>query len=154
MKENATAAKVKAVNKAHAYGIKLYEQLVPIFTPLKGQKILKETGGLMAKVEKLLPDLPNTSDLSVHRHFSDYSLGYTVKVSEMVNDTSCLYYEITVQIGTLNHGVLESITSPFTARTDWKVAEITALRETFRKMEKAASDARSALYPFGERFDN
>ena len=108
----------------------------------------------MAKVEKLLPTLPNTPDMLVHRHLSDYSLGYTVKVSEMVNDTSCLYYEVTVQIGTLNHGVLESITSPFTARTDWTVAEITAKRETFKQAEAALSAARSALYPFGERYDN
>ena len=71
----------------------------------------------------------------------------------MVDDSSCLYHEVTVQIGTLNHGVLESITSPFTGRTDWTLEEIEKKRETFRAADKALSDARSALYPFGERYD-
>ena len=149
---NATAAKVKAVNRANKEAIKLYEQLAPIFAPLVGQQVMMK-GGLLAKFQKLLPELPNTSSLSIHRHLSDYYLGWTVKTSEMVDDTSCLYHEVTVQIGTLNHGVLESITSPFTGRTDWTLEEIEKKRETFRAADKALSDARSALYPFGERYD-
>ena len=68
---NATAAKVKAVNRANKEAIKLYEQLAPIFAPLVGQQVMKGTGGLLAKFQKLLPELPNTSSLSIHRHLSD-----------------------------------------------------------------------------------
>ena len=153
MSDNATKAKVKAVNKAHAYAAKLHEQLTPIFAPLVGQNLFK-IGGLLAKYQKLLPELPSTPSLFVHRHLSDYSLGWTVKTSEDIEGQSgCLYYETTVSIGELSHGVLTKLTPYQPGRTDWTLKEIEDKRETLRAAEKAYNDARSALYPFGERYD-
>src|SRR5581483_4429100 len=103
---NATAAlkaKVKAVNAAHKHAIVLHQALTEVFRPLVGQQVLKATGDLLQKVEKLLP--PNLTQvglfgLHVYRHRSDYSLAWTVKTCEQIEGAgSCLYYEHTVYVG-------------------------------------------------------
>jgi hypothetical protein len=149
-----TTAKVKAVNAANAYGIELYKQLVPIFTPLVGEKIFKASGGLLAKYEKHLPEFPNTVPLSVYRNMSDYSLAWVVKTCEMVGEYSCLYYEALVYIGGLRNGVLEDISGPFEGRTDWTVEEVLVKRENLKNAEAIVSAIRSFLHPFGDRYDS
>lgn len=142
-------AKVKAVNRAHEYAHKLYAQLVPIFKPLVGQKILKADGTLLAKYDKLLPELPCFGNLRVYRHKSDYSLGWTISTDETDSPHTCLYYDVTVYIGRLSRGVLESIEEPFNGRTDYTVEEVDQKRAAYTEAQKVADACKSALHPFG-----
>lgn len=151
MSDNATIAKVKAVNKAHGYANKLCADLQATFAPLVGQKIEKADGGLLAKVAKLLPEFPHSPSLHVYRYISNYSLAWSVKTCEHIADTcGCLYYDVTVYVGDMRDGVLVKLSDPCVFRTDYTVAEVDAKREAYRAAKSAAGAAQSALYPFGE----
>jgi hypothetical protein len=144
-------AKVAAVNKANAYALELYDKLAPLFTPLAGKQIFKATGEFLAKVQKLLPELPCTVPLSVYRRSSDYMLAWTVKTCESIPPHSCTYHETTVYVGTVHHyAFLTEIAAKPDLRTDYTVEEILAKRETFAAARKIADEAKSALHPFGE----
>lgn len=151
-KRNALAAKVKAVNKANAEAAKLLPKLVEIFRPLVGQQVLKAAGGLLLKVEKVLPEFPDTHGLMVYRHSSNYNLAWTVKTCENIEGThGCLYHEVTIYVGNLNGCVLTDLnTTQMELRTDYTVEEIEAARKKYEEVRRIADEARSALYPFGE----
>lgn len=100
------AARVKGVNRAHAYAKKLYEQLVPIFKPLVGTKIFKADGTLLQKIKEQLPELSCTPGLHVHKNSSDYSLSFSVRTSEDVNGLA-YYHSVSVYIGEVRNGVLD-----------------------------------------------
>lgn len=148
------AAKVKAVNRANGIAHELFPVLTAIFAPLVGKQIIKATGGLLAKYEKLLPEFPNTGYLRVYRHQSEYSLAWTVNTSEHDSINTVLYHEVTFYVGELRGGVLERLSPhPFVGRTDYTEHEIQEKRARYEAAKKAADEARSDLYPFGE-YDN
>jgi len=154
---NKLKARVKARNKANEYSNKLYPILAAIFASLVGQKILTAPGDLTAKVKKLMPELPNTTGLSVfrdrssYRYGSWYSLSWTVKVCEMVEGgCTCVYEEVTVYIGKLEGQVLSEIEKPCNGRTDYTVKEVEQWREEYKRAAREADKARCALFPFGE----
>ena len=148
---NILKARVKARNAAHQYGNKIYAELVEIFCPLLGQKILKADGQLLAKIDKLLPDFPGEPAIHVYRHSSDYTLTWCVKVCEMIEgEDSCVYEEATVYVGDLGGDTLKGIFDPPDFRDDYTVEEIQEKRRIFEAKRKAFENARSDLYPFGE----
>ena len=148
---NTLKARVKAVNAANDYANKLYPQLVAIFEPLVGEQVLKADGTLLAKYQKLLPDFPSSNGLHVYKHSSDYSLAWCVKTCEQVEDhCTCVYHEVTVYIGSLSGKTLKEIDRPFEGKTDYTVADVQAARERYKEAKKAADEAKSALFPFGE----
>ena len=150
------AAKVKAQNTANLHGNELYVKLVPIFTPLIGQKILKADRSLLAKIAQQMPELPSglsknpSGRVHIHRSNTEYSLMWEVSVSENYSDSSCLYAKTSVYIGGIQSGVLEKLYPAPTFRTDFTVEEVKQKRETYREAKKASDLAFSALYPFGE----
>jgi len=147
-------AKVKAVNNCHTYAMELYDKLVPVFTPLVGQKILKADGSLLAKVEKLLPQLESHPVVHIWRNPSNYTLNWTVKTCELFGHkdiASCTYYETSVYVGGLVHGdTLKDITAKQDLRNDYVAEVIQWHREVFKEAQKKADEAKSALWPFGE----
>ncbi len=148
-------AKVKAVNRAHAHAVKLYDALVPVFTPLVGCKILKADNTLLQSVQKVIPVVEGgNSSLRVYRNQSNYSLAWTVNASEnIVGQQSCLYYEISVYVGNLDGQVLKDIMDPANQgfrRTDYTAGEIEGKRNVYEEAKKVMEDAKSALWPFGE----
>lgn len=148
-------AKVKAVNRAHAHAVKLYDALVAVFTPLVGCKILKADNTLLQSVQKGMPDLGGDArSLRVYRNQSNYSLAWTVNASEnFVGGNGCLYYEISVYVGDLDGQVLTKIMDPANQgfrRTDYTAAEVAGKRDVFEKAKKVMEDAKSDLWPFGE----
>jgi len=150
----ATRAKVEAVNAANEHANKLYAELVKIFEPLVGQKILKADGTLLAKVQALLPEFPCTPSLMVY-NVSDYSLAWTVKTNAMVGDSSCLYHETTVYIGELSNGnTLAKITPPQEHPTGYKAEDVEELRAKVKAAKERYENLKSKLFPFGEFFDN
>lgn len=154
--EAALKAKVKAVNSCHDEANKLYDVLLPIFKPLLGCQLDKMDGTFLAKIDKLVPDLPHATKLSVFRSSSEHSLSFTVKTWEHIADShGCLYYETTLYIGDMRGGVLIALTErPKPFRTDFTEQEIQDKRITWREARDALDDARSALCPFGEEIDN
>lgn len=146
---NRLAAKVKVVNRCNAEAKKLFAQLHEIFEPFVGQKIEKADGGLMEKVKKLLPELPNTYSLGTYKLSSPYSLGWNVKSGETV-DNRAIYHDVSVYIGTMSNGVLTGLYDSFDARDDYTVEEIANLRADYKIKKKAAEAAESKLFPFGE----
>lgn len=147
-------ARVRGVNAAHAYASTLTPLLRERFTPLVGQKVVKNDGTLLAKFAGLLPEFPNGVKLHVYKHVSAYSLAWTVKTCEVdvVDGTGhAYYYETVVYVGDLANGVLTSIERhPCTLRTDYTVEDVVKVRKEFEVARKVFEDARSALYPFGE----
>lgn len=143
-------AQVKAVNRANAHAVKLYAQLEPIFRPLVGQQIFKVDGTLLAKVAKLLPELPYDGNLMVFKGSSDYSLNWTVKTSEMVEGAHhCVYHETGVYLGWVRNHVLTEMSGPPAVRSDWTVQEVTEGRERYQRAKREADDTLSAIHPFG-----
>ena len=143
-------AKVKAINRAHTYANQLSKQLQEIFRPLVGQEILKVDGQLLVKVKNLLPEFSNTSGLQVYRSSSNYSLAWTVKTSEMDTESTWMYYEIGVYVGSLNGKILTDLTPREELRVDYMPDEILRNREEYLRLKKLADTARSNLWPFGE----
>lgn len=145
------AARVKAVNAAHACANELHRTLIDIFRPLVGVKLFKVDGSFLAKYLPLLPEFPNRHDLMVYRHRSDYSLAWTVKTCEQVVGAShCLYYETTIYVGEVSGVTLKNVNDPCDMKTDYTAADIAAKREAYKAAKKVADDALSALNPFGE----
>lgn len=142
-------AKVRAVNRANEYAAKLYQEMVAIFRPLVGQKIAKKDGTLLARIEKLLPDLPfRQGSIRVTKH--GVGLAWDVQTCESYDDTSCLYHQVCVYVGRTRDGVLTEIVPANERRSDFTAEEVEEKREIFRQAEQAMRDARSALDPFGE----
>ncbi len=150
MNANKLEAKVKAINKAHAIAKEWFDKVAPIFVPFLNQKIIKADGYLLAKVEKLLPEQPNTFNLNIHKYITDYSVGFTIKTSEQVSDYGCLYYETTVYIGNLKNGVLTTLSTYEALRTNYTAAEILEKRQLYETALKISNDAKSNLHPFGD----
>ena len=152
MSQEALAAKVKAVNQAHTHANQLALLLRTTFEPLVGHQITKCDGTLMAKVKKLMPAMPNTATLQVYRSTSVYSLAFTVKTCQMIAQTcTCLYYEVTFDVGDLDNGILSQLTGLCHHRTDYTAEEIQGKRDTYQAAKKIYNQAQSDLYPFGER---
>ena len=152
-------AKVRAVNAAHAYLPKLREDLRKALTPFIGKKVLKQGGSLTAKVEKALESvLPKSngapySQAHVFRFRSEYSLTFTVKTCKPTGDCGCLYYERSVDIGNLKHGVLTELDGRewIAPRADYTAGEIEGKRKAAEEAREKAREAESACWPFGER---
>lgn len=152
------AAKVKAVNSAHTHAKRVFALLAPVFAPFVGQQIETAPGPLLAKLKKLLPDLPDirgTSSIQVFRESSPYSLRWTVKACESVNPSGCVYYEVSVYIGDMRGGVFvkayDAAHSVDGWRTDYTAEEIAGKHAAVKAAEDALSEAKSALWPFNER---
>lgn len=148
---NKLAAKVRAVNKANAECMKLYDLMEPFFAPLINSKILKADSQFLAKYAKIMPPLPNPPGIHIYRHMSNYSLVWGVSACEQVEEAShCLYHEVMCYVGELKGDVLEKLCPRVTYRTDYTVEEIASLREVYKSAQELADRAKSNLFPFGE----
>ena len=144
-------ARVKGVNAANAFANELYPRLVSVFGSFIGEKITKVDGDLMQKVVKGIESLafPNTVKISVYRYRSDYSIVYVVKTCEQV-DGIAYYHESSVYVGEMSNGVLTKLCNPPALKTDYNADVVAGLRVKHEAAKKAASEAESALFPFGE----
>tara|TARA_Y100000034_G_scaffold136029_1_gene210362 strand:- start:1741 stop:2220 length:480 start_codon:yes stop_codon:yes gene_type:complete len=150
-KKNHLKARIIARNRAGKRGNEIYAELIEIFRPLVGTKILKVDGGFLQKVAKLLPEFPYSRGLQIYRHSSDYSLAWCSKACEQIEGAECCTYEeVTVYIGSLKGTTLESLQDAPDFREDFQAAHVEHLRKVYDDAKKAADDARSALFPFGE----
>ncbi len=149
MSDAQLTAKVKAVNLANAYAMELYPVLAKIFGPFVGYQIEKKDGPLLAKIAKLLPEMPCTTHIHVTRYPGNCILAWLVKTCEMYSDHSCLYHEVMLYIGHMSNGILDSLYDTPHLRTDYTVEEIEEARRKFRTAQKIAEDLKPP-YPFGD----
>lgn len=156
MHKSALDAKVAAVNNANRYVIEIYPKLREIFKPFVGQRVVKADGYLFAKIDKLLPKFPSGNGLHVYLRHSGYSIAWAVKTYENYTKNGgdyAIYHEATVYVGDMRDGVLLDLYGEPDLFTSYSAAVVEARREAYRKAKAAASDALSALHPFGE-YDN
>lgn len=165
---DATTAKVAAVNNAHAYGAKLYAVLAEFFRPYVGQKIENADGSIPVRIKKLMPAFPDADlpeyRLMVHRHLSNYSLAWTIRTCEQSpppswsNPALGAYptshsYDVTVYVGNMRNGVLSDIYKAPDHRWDYTPEGVLAARQALRAAQEKVSEAKAALWPFGESYD-
>jgi hypothetical protein len=144
-------AKVAAVNNAFTHAAEWHPKLSEVFKPFVGQKLEKADGQFLAKIQKLVPGLPNSVRFSVYRHISNYSLAYVVKTCEMVpEEHGCEYFEVVMYVGKMQNGVLTALEPAPNGRTDWTAEEVKEKQATLRKAKEMVSTAQGELYPFGE----
>ena len=145
------AARVAAVNKAHAYAKELHPKLAAVFAPFVGCKVTK-IGRLVAKAEAAVKalDLPYSGGLNVSRNPSTYTISYNVQACESF-DWIAYYHDVGVYVGELKGDTLDKL-MPLngTYRSDYTELEITSKRAEFKAIEKQYEAAKSALFPFGE----
>lgn len=145
--------KVKLVNLCHSEAKKLFAQMKRALADCVGRKIEKVDGQLFESVKKLLPDLPNTFNISFYRNSSRHSLSWNVKVGGTVHINGferAIYHDVSVYVGNMSDGVLTSLCDTVDLRDDYTVEEVTNLREDYKTKKKAAEAAESKLFPFGE----
>jgi hypothetical protein len=148
-------ARIKAVNAANDYANGLFDELSPIFAKLVGQKVFKIDGEWLEKHKSILPVFAKTwNDVSIHvyRASSRYSLGWTVKACANIDGgCGCVYHETSVYIANIDGQNLSSMyDKPNQHKTDYTAEDVTAKRETYKRLKKLADEAQSALHPFGE----
>lgn len=145
-------ARVRATNKAHEIANQLRRQFVEALRPWVGKQVMKQTG-LLAKVEKILPETPNTHIVRVYRHsLSSYSLAWTVHVWEgYAGGDGGVYYEVTFYVGTLAGLDLKEIDEREpNYRTNFTADEIERKRADLTAAKNKVSEAQGALHPFPE----
>lgn len=153
---SALAAKVAAYNRVGQVANEIAPALFAAIAPFYGQKVLKADGVLTQKVRDALnPFLPTRGAfpsfdvwLSSGR---GYSLTVTVKTCETFNGNA-FYAEATIYLAKITGTIAEQWDgapfSPF--RTDYNADTVRELRKAYEVARKAANEAESALFPFGE----
>lgn len=146
------AANVAAVNKANAYANKLYALLAPVFKELIGQQILKADGKLLAKVEKLLPELPNTIPLTVYRKISQSTLSWEIKATVDESATTWASGCASLIMGRMEDGRLMELSESPQLCENFNVKEITAMHDRIRALRNEINDINGSIEPFTFRY--
>jgi hypothetical protein len=158
MIDSKLAAKVAAVNLAHQVAKDLYPAFVAALTPFLGQKVQKADGTLLAKVEKVLPKLPNGPGLIAYVKSGKYNLTVGIRANENYGGIA-MYHEVSLYVadvtsgglgGTEQPGVLTRFYDAPDHRSDYTTAEIADLRRKYEAAKKIADAAKSAISDFGE----
>jgi hypothetical protein len=151
MTQQVLAAKVEAINSCHKRANELYEELVPIFRPLIGQKMFKNDGSLLAKVEKLLPPMPYGSALQVFFVKGFNRVAFCVKTCVSYDSCSCVYHDVVVYVGFTNEdGILKEIADKDDRKADWTVDGIVNQRAKVKSLKDQYEAEKGLLGSFGE----
>lgn len=154
-KQDATlAAKVKAQNYVNAWAIDLTPKVLKALEPFLAQKIGLTTGGMSAKLGKVLNAFQpeGTKDRVWFTFGHGYNLTMTLKTCEMVEGCPfCVYAEQTVYLGDIKTGFLTALhEKSLDLRTDRTVGEIKMLRRAVEYARDSLHKAEFMLAGFGE----
>jgi hypothetical protein len=155
--------------------MELQPELLEMFRPFIGKKVLVQGNGLVAKLAPQLRALrdresqPERGKFTLWQDSSTYHLSFTLKAWESYQGEQHggSYAEATINVGELGrlgatHGEHLDVPrdhlgtlneQPLTLRTDYNADEIRALRKAAEAAEAKAREFESALYPFG-KYDN
>jgi hypothetical protein len=164
-------ARVRAHNRVNKRALELHGELVEIFRPFIGKKVLTNSGF----VAKLRPQIDAIRDREGSSHEGGfqlyynggrYSLVFTLKAWEPYKGEQYggSYAEASIYVGEFGNQTsqnpeglpqdhLASVReTPPDLRTDYSADEVRALRKAEREASEKAREAESALSPFG-RYD-
>ena len=151
MLENELRAKVRAVNRANELANVLQQHVLPIFAGLVGKTIAKNDQTLLAKVEKLLPNLPRQPSVSVFVCVRAYSLSLIVRTCENDGQGHVIYHETTLPIGNIRDKVLVSIEGLREYKSNFSVEDVQAKQREVKKLQEAYENSRDlTIALFGE----
>ncbi len=144
------AAKVAAVNAAHAEARRIHPILRQVFEPHLGKKIVERDGTLISTIT--LPELPNTPSLRVYQKLSNYSLGFQVTAITQYEHHACgtdaMYYDVLIPVCELHEGVLAQMSKAGTWRSDFTIEEIQAAQQRYDQLQAEARQVMYAISPF------
>ena len=151
---NRLAAKVAAHNQVNQLANEWWPKIAAVLKPWVGKKVSLVTGGKPHKLKAELDALNMPSDWAkqIIVSFDTYNAKIHFKSSVSIADDGNQNAEQTVYFGDMDGENLKHLRDnlePF--KTDYSVDAVKSARDAFKVAEKAFSDARSALYPFGER---
>jgi len=106
----------------------------------------------LAKVEKLLPELPFSKTLEVYYVKRYHLVQWGIKTSEAVkgNYWETVDYSTNCTVGELKGNVLTKIRIRPQLRSDYTTAEVLANRKAYEESVEATEKAKDKLWPFGE----
>jgi len=165
-------AKVRAYNKVNARAMELQPELLAIFRPYVGKKILTNSG-FVAKLRPVLEEFRKRVNASgpfqLITGSTSYWLSYTLKAWEPYQGEKYggASAEATIHVGELGRlgatngehcdvarDVLATLEQkPLELRADYSADEVRELRKAAQEAEERAREAEHALYPFG-KYDN
>lgn len=166
-------AKVRAYNKVNARAMELQPELLAIFRPFVGKKILTNAG-LVAKLRPLVEAMREREQapsrgFQLWRDQSNYTLGFTLRAWEGYQGEAHggSYAEAYIRVGEFGRvgatsgehretprDVLAKLNEePLILRTDYNAEEVRALRKAAEAAAEKAREAERALNPFG-KYDN
>lgn len=153
--------RVRGENTASRIANEIFPVLAEFFSEYVGESIRKQSGGLFKKIEDKLKEIesqfPSDPILQmIVRNGLEYSVSYLVKCCETYTEEGrecgeAIYSEKVVYVADLQGGVVSRIYDPPEFRTNHSVDTVIKARKKFKEAEKAFNEARSALFPFGER---
>jgi hypothetical protein len=152
MNHDSLAAKISNQNLANATANDWQPRLIEIFKPLVGQKILKADGNLLAKIEKLIPPLPNTRKVRVYFDVAAtrINLAWKVSANDPDSEFTVMYGEATIYVGTIDGDRLSHLYEPETYRADRTLEAVLAARKKADEARTIYEKARGECAPFGE----
>ena len=139
--------KVAAVNFVNATANSVYDELVNVFRPLVGTKILNwKDKKLKKEVKELVPDFANErceiEILVSHESNNKFELNYIVRVPYFFIPTVC--------IGKLEGVVLKEIHEQHEIlRTDYTIEEVSKWRKIYKRLEQEYREAKKWIEKFG-----
>lgn len=144
------AAKIDCVNRANVRANALRTELMPIFAPYKGLKVVNKDGSFVKSIRDKLPEFEHTPAIHIYRYHSDYSVVYMVQTAGSVNGWS-VSYETGVYLCQLRDGVMIDTYNHDNFPTYDMDKIINAINETERLKAELAS-VQAGLSPFEEFF--
>ncbi len=97
--QNNLSAKIKAVNRVHAYIKAKAPAMIEALKPFVGKKVFLASGEVSAKVREVLAPFfaeAREHNVQIYRSSSIYSLAFVFKVSEPTGEFGCIYHEASV----------------------------------------------------------
>lgn len=150
---NRLEAKVMAQNQLGLLVNEWTPKIRAVLANWVGKKVSLATGGKPIKLKAELDALgmPSEWRKQIIISFGSFTAKAEFRVSVGVLDDGNRSAEMAVYLGNMDGLILKDLSHEFTpTRTDYNVAEVKAARQKFQEAEKAFSNARSALHPFGE----
>jgi len=165
-------AKVRAHNKVNARANELHPELLEMFRPFVGKKILTQSGfvaKLKPQIDALRERERGRGRFDLYSHSTSYSLTFSLKAWESYQgeEHGGSYAEAYINVGELGRlgatngehcdtprdALASLIELPPNVRTDYSAEEVRELRAKAQALADQAREAESALYPFG-KYDN
>ena len=145
--------KVAAVNFVNATANSVYDELVNVFRPLVGTKIVKwKDRKLKEEVKELVPDIVNESCMIEvfvsHKEYNLFELNYLVRA--WPSSTLRICHSTIVCIGHIEGAVLKEIHEQHEIlRTDYTIEELLRWREIHKRAPQEYRESKKWIETFG-----